>query len=71
MESILALVKGNDTSSKYLGSTKNLNATDQCTRLNALYRAAHKDNISILTEKIDQLAGKNSTQENYSKMKKV
>ena len=51
-------LKGNDTSSKYLGSTKNLNSTDQCRRLDAIYRAAHKGNISILTEKIDQLAGK-------------
>ena len=51
-------LKGSDTSSKYLGTTKNLNASDQCKRLNSIYRAAHKDNISILTEKIDQLAGK-------------
>ena len=63
-------LQGKETSSKSLGSIKDLNSKDQCRRLNAIYRAAHRNNISRLTEKIEQLAGKEFHMRKLSKNEK-
>ena len=63
-------LQGKETSSKYLGSIKNLNSADQCLRVNAIYRAAHKGNIARLTRKIEKLAEKQFHQRKLAKNEK-